>query len=1174
MSGKFSKACNLQLEESTQTVRAADSSKLRVIGRIKKPLVLITKEHGIPIRIEHAVVVDGLSADILLGEPAKASNNIITNAAERKITIPFQKQTFTFDYFKGRGPVSHITRVPVSTLVLPGESYFWEVPEQFSHLQHLQIQPRVQDVHWFEPAICQIQDGKVCLKNVSWAPVTLKRGKGFGELRLVKKMKTSQLKEAEVKAVMNTYPDQNQYKARTDKKLLNQKHTDKVVLDPDNVLSQEFRDEFRRLLDEYSDVIRPEPGRYNGHYGYMNNRINFASRPAPNKKIYAQNLISEMKKKLGDKMDQLLEWGVLTYPEHAGVRVEFLCPSMIVPKIDPDTWRLITDFSALNKFIINPQGISPTIQEAKDFLARAKYVINLDLSNWFYQSGMDRQDIQFLGTVHPYKGVLVYSCEPQGLRGSPEHSYEKLTRIYGDLLRDNKATRMADGIHIGAQTIEEAKETLKEVLNRARLCGLTFKPGKIEICPVKTVLFGWQLENGKWSPTVHTTSALASAPKPKTVKQMRSFLGAYKQFTSCVPRYGELLTQLEALTGSHRPSREIIQWTKEQEEAFYKARDSTKDVEAYAIPKPTDKLFTFSDYSKDKKAVGGKLEFERTMEDGTVQRFLGGYYSMVVDAHKAMWWACEGEALAVRLVLEHFSRYIRESKSPTTHFTDNQPVVAAFNRAKRGAFSTNARVSTFLSTVSSLPVEIRHKPGVEMHSSDFASRHPQTCPDRTCALCVFAYEEQMVGDNCDLLKHITVEEVTSGEVNMPFTSKKAWLDVQNEDQVHIKLKYLIESGQAPAKKGTKGDFHKLKLLYNLYSKGDLKVDKDGMVLVRQHGQDRSGWVTSIPYKLFPGLCQALHLQFNHPSKSQLTSLVSRYFYSPGFQTVIAQISEDCAQCQSMKILPKVLKDFTTTPLNNFGEKFSKDIMMRKGQKFLVTVEDLSGFTWVDEIPDQTADTVRPKLLEQVVPVIPEQGALIRADGGPCMKTLEAESNAKGNIWFKLKLKLEVGDAYNKNKNPVGENKIREVEKEFLRHSPDGGPLSRSDVIMVTKMLNSRIRHLGLASREIMLSRSLIANDMIDLRGKDLSASKTDSRQAQHTVQRGYQQRMGAKQVDQPKVKIGDLVFMRSSGDKNNVRSQFIVQGLLPDLGKAIIRKSQAQLQAKKYKLVLILARFK
>ena len=55
-------------------------------------------------------------------------------------------------------------------------------------------------------------------------------------------------------------------------------------------------------------------------------------------------------------------------------------------------------------------------------------------------------------------------------------------------------------------------------------------------------------------------------------------------------------------------------------------------------------------------------------------------------------------------------------------------------------------------------------------------------------------------------------------------------------------------------------------------------------------------------------------------------------------------------------------------------------------------------------------------------------------------------------------------------------------------------------------------------------------------------------------------------TDQPKLDIGDLVFLRSSGDKNKVRDQYIVQGLLPEVGKALVRKSQAQLQAKKYKV--------
>ena len=129
-----------------------------------------------------------------------------------------------------------------------------------------------------------------------------------------------------------------------------------------------------------------------------------------------------MKKLLGEKMDQLQEWGVLAYPEQLGVRAEFLSPSMIVPKVEKNSWCLVTDFSSLNKFVIKPQGTSPTIQEAKDFIAKKKYHDHLDLSNWFYQSGMDRKDIQFLGTVHPFKGVMVYSAEPMGLNGAPEHS--------------------------------------------------------------------------------------------------------------------------------------------------------------------------------------------------------------------------------------------------------------------------------------------------------------------------------------------------------------------------------------------------------------------------------------------------------------------------------------------------------------------------------------------------------------------------------------------------------------------------------------------------------------------------------------------------------------------------------------------------------------------------------
>ena len=1209
LSLKVAKKCNLAIEVTANKARAADSSRLRLVGQLKKPLLLVAEPHGTPIRLKHVVVIDQLNADILIGEPGKKDNDIVTYPSQQKISIPFKHERHVYTYSHTRGPVSKIARIPESTVTYPGENYFWPVPEMYSQLSHLQIQPRLKSQKWFQANTCQVQNGNVCLKNTSPHPIFLKKGSAFADIRMVghvdkpvmgweelsrafipeliameeedlgpdmgqmrditdilSDIPATAVEEACVGAVLDSYPDQSQYVSTADKSFLTVDHTDKVQLDPDNILNPAQKTEFRRLLQEFKDVIRPEPGKYNGRYGHIDNRINWGSKPAPNQKIYQQNLTEEMKKQLGAKMDKLMSWGVLQFPEHSGVRPEFISPSMLVPKQEKGEFRLITNFSSLNKFIKKPRGTAPTIQEAKDFLAKFDLHIHLDLSNFFYQSGLDRKDMQYLGTVHPYKGIVLYSCEGQGINGAPEHSYERITRIFSDFFEEGSCTRMADGLHIGCNTVEAGTDILRRILQRARDSGLTFKPSKIEIFPKTTILFGWKLSKGLWSPTVHTTSALAKAPLPKTVKQLRSFLGSYKQFTNCVQRYGEILTQLEGMTGSHIPGAEVLQWTKSQEEAFYAARESTKTVDAFAIPRPSDKIYTYSDFSRAHRAVGGKMEFERVMEDGKVKRFLGGYFSVMVDSFKSQWWPCEGEALAARLVLEFFERYIREADTDSVHYTDNQPVVDAWKKARRGGFSTNARISTFLAAVANFPIEIRHKAGALMLTSDYASRHPQVCPDKTCSLCKFAYQEQMIGDNCDLIRQITVEEVLSGEVTMPLTARRAWLEVQAADPVHIKLKYLIEVGQEPHKKQTKGDANKLKLLYNLYGKGDLRVEKDGLVTVRQHGPSKSAWVTSIPYKLFPGLSQALHLKFSHPSKNQLVQLMSRYFYTPGHQAIIEETVNSCSVCLSMKILPKVLKEHQATPVEALGARFSTDVMMRAAQKFLVTVESQSGFTWVSELEDQAANSIKLALLEQIMPIMPETGTTVRSDGASSFKSLELESDQVGSIWKKHNIKFELGHKHNPNKNAQAENKIRETEKEFLRHCPAGGKVTKAELVEIVRTLNSRIRQNGLASREVLLSRRLITNEMMDLTSRDLAEEKKLSRDDKNQKFLSQQKRAGIKEADPNGFNIGDLVFLRCDGDKNNTREQYIIHHLYPDISMASVKKYNSQLQAKNYKV--------
>ena len=220
-------------------------------------------------------------------------------------------------------------------------------------------------------------------------------------------------------------------------------------------------------------------------------------------------------------MDLLEEWGILVPPEKVNDAVEFVSPSMLVPKADSNDFRPVTDFAALNIYIKRVPNTSATIAQAKSRIARANYVVHLDLANYFYQCGLQKQDIKFLGTVHPFKGLRVYTCDPQGLKGASERSYEKLLRIFGDMIQGGKLAQMADGLHVLGSSVNELILNYEEVLQRASLCNLTFKPSKVTVCPMNINLFGWDLRGQQWFPTSHTISALTNVQIPITVKQLR-----------------------------------------------------------------------------------------------------------------------------------------------------------------------------------------------------------------------------------------------------------------------------------------------------------------------------------------------------------------------------------------------------------------------------------------------------------------------------------------------------------------------------------------------------------------------------------------------------------------------------------------------------------------------------
>ena len=225
---------------------------------------------------------------------------------------------------------------------------------------------------------------------------------------------------------------------------------------------------------------------------------------------------------------------------------------------------------------------------------------------------------------------------------------------------------------------------------------------------------------------------------------------------------------IKGLSGSQH-----VVWTDPLLEHFGRCKEALKSTEVLTVPTPTDKLVLTVDASPVNSGIAGTLYACRGDK-----RLVSECFSLKLKSHHLDWEPCELEALAIASAVEHFSPYIRESKYPLQILTDNRPCVQAYAKLRKGHFSASARVSTFLSNLSQYTVIMTHLKGSNNTSSDYASRHPQTCTSSSCQICKFVSE---LSDS--VVNQLTVEDVLSGASRLPYLNKTAWLSAQRDSQV-------------------------------------------------------------------------------------------------------------------------------------------------------------------------------------------------------------------------------------------------------------------------------------------------------------------------------------------------------------------------------------------------------
>ena len=812
--------------------------------------------------------------------------------------------------------------------------------------------------------------------------------------------------------------------------------SDGIQLDPDGLLSPSQASDFRKLHLEHDSVFDPKFTGYNDFSGKIRAHLNIGPVLPPAQKARLPLYDNGNLELLQKESDDLENLGVLVRPEDVNIVPLHISPSFLVGKSD-GTKRYVTAFNNVAKFCRLPPSKVTKCDDILRQIGIVNYIIKTDLTKSFFQIKMSEDSMAYLGTMTPFKGIRLYARAAMGMPGSSEWLDELCSRVLGDLLMKRVVLIIADDMYVGGKSIEDLLCNWSLLLDTLARNNLKLSARKTVVAPRSTVILGWVWTSGTLSPSQHKISPLICTSPPKTCTAMRSFIGAYKDLSRAIPKSASLLAPLEnAIKGLN--GKDNVSWTDELIEDFKSAKAPLAAPNTLVIPKPDDRLVITVDASPLNCGLGATLFVIR---DG--KRLVAGHFSFKLKCHQIKWLPCEAEALAINAASVHFSPFIRNSRHRTQILTDSKPCVQAWGKLQKGMFSTSARVSTFLSTLSSLNVSLCHLKGSDNSVSDYYSRNPNPCNEIGCQICKFVHD---TADSPVLA--VTVDDVLTGSCKMPFMNSSAWRSAQQADSTLRKAYAHLSNGTRPSKKG-KSTGH-LKTFLRLCS-----IDESNRTLIVKKEDPYVGVRKLIvcPTELSSGLVTALHLHFNHPSKYQLQRIFSRYFYAINSTQCISDVTDGCSMCSSVKkIPPELFEQSSTPPANAPGEKLAADVICRDKQKILVVRDTLSSYTAATFIANETADEYRDALIICCLPM-KVSSASVRVDCAPSLKCLSKDKDL-----MSMGIVLDLGSAKNPNKNPVAEKANQELELELLKTVPSGATVSAASLTKSVLVLNVRNTH--------------------------------------------------------------------------------------------------------------------
>lgn len=470
-----------------------------------------------------------------------------------------------------------------------------------------------------------------------------------------------------------------------------------------------------------------------------------------------------------DHLRDLLEAGVIRESESP-----FSSPIVVVRKKNGDV-RLCIDYRKLNLHTIKDAYALPNLEESFSALTGSRWFSVLDLKSGYYQIEMAEADKPKTAFVTPL-GFWEFNRMPQGITNAPSTFQRLMEKCMGDL-HLKEVLVFLDDLIIFSHSLEEHEQRLLRVLHRLKEYGLKLSPEKCKFFQTSVRYLGHIVSEKGVETDPAKINALKSWPVPRTLKELRSFLGFAGYYRRFINGYSSIAKPLNDLTKGYAPTRRQRnrnpsstadrnsipalspitrydakqpfneRWTGDCQQAFDTLIEklTTAPVLGFADPKQPYILHTDASTT----GLGAALYQE---QDGRLRVI--AYASRGLSTSETRYPTHKLEFLALKWsITEKFHDYLYGSSFVVV--TDNNPLTYILTSAKLDAASHR-----WLAALSTYNFKLQYRAGSQNRDADALSRRPHLQSVDACPQDERALVEQFTREHVDSSNNIQLDQET------------------------------------------------------------------------------------------------------------------------------------------------------------------------------------------------------------------------------------------------------------------------------------------------------------------------------------------------------------------------------------------------------------------------------